>query len=684
MPAPNSIRTGPPRQREDHPPRTRKGLPTVKQVLQQAKEVDFDDKSSRVTFLRDFKDHVGGDKKAENEVVDGEVFHELARDSANFRQYEHFIKWAFARNSKLLECRTKHDDTPLLLAIEHHNHEFVRLVLDKVHRLPRLVGKLLQQSDQVGLNCLHKAIMSASPFTESIIAIMRKASTSSSKDGENTANDSDSGTESEAEMTTSKLAKIKDDIFTAKSRKSDRTEGWTALHFAVEIFAADQQLTDNEEEFREAMLSEDSSMRGASAASARQYEDKPFRDYVQEVQLINDDEVLSYIREYVIDNFDRRTAMMAVYKVGCERTIEFDLSGLPYKSINKDFFTRLGNVLHFEGRLKYVALPRLTVENDADDASGIVEVNHQRQTGSMGSVKLVQRTKDLQHMCTIFDWLKSLHVKFVLKVTVMDDAELSHSDEAIETCMKGLDVRVWNWRRVDLCIDVISSSAPNVTDVTLYSSGNNAVLVGWSSKGGLPKLKEGLDAQERFKQYRNTFESKLKKHKPNVKVSWGIDIPTQDLPLFARSSSEKASREPKWMKTMKQFATFLRSVKPKTSIAPIKIAIIDDGIDSTLDVFSHRIQTGESFYKAGSGRWQGAYYVPTGYHGTLMAQLICDICPVARLYIAQLEPVPRNDGRRGFTQQSAIEAINWAVNRGVDIISMSWSIVLRSNQGSLM
>lgn len=62
-----------------------------------------------------------------------------------------------------------------------------------------------------------------------------------------------------------------------------------------------------------------------------------------------------------------------------ERTIEFDLTGLPYESINKDFLGRLGDVLHFEGRLKYVALPRLTVANDGDEISEVVGVNDQGQ-----------------------------------------------------------------------------------------------------------------------------------------------------------------------------------------------------------------------------------------------------------------------------------------------------------------
>ena len=104
-------------------------------------------------------------------------------------------------------------------------------------------------------------------------------------------------------------------------------------------------------------------------------------------------------------------------------------------------------------------------------------------------------------MCIVFNWLKKHRVKSVIKVSVVDDVEPSHSDEAIELCLgptrsadgmkkiEGLDVRIWNWFKMDLCVDVIVASAPNVRDVTLYSSGNNAVLVGWSSSAGLPRLK---------------------------------------------------------------------------------------------------------------------------------------------------------------------------------------------------
>lgn len=91
-------------------------------------------------------------------------------------------------------------------------------------------------------------------------------------------------------------------------------------------------------------------------------------------------------------------------------------------------------------------------------------------------------------MYSIFKWLERNHVDSILEVTVVDNAEPYHSDEVIEACLYRFDVRVWNWYKVDLCCQVILNAARNVTDVTLYSSGNNAVLTGWSSSSGLAML----------------------------------------------------------------------------------------------------------------------------------------------------------------------------------------------------
>ena len=93
-------------------------------------------------------------------------------------------------------------------------------------------------------------------------------------------------------------------------------------------------------------------------------------------------------------------------------------------------------------------------------------------------------------MHLVFQWLKRQNVKSVLKLTVIDNAEPSHSDESIEACVDGLDIRIWNWYKIDLCCSVVSKSAPRVNNLALHSSGNNAVLVGWSSRVGLATLKE--------------------------------------------------------------------------------------------------------------------------------------------------------------------------------------------------
>jgi hypothetical protein len=96
--------------------------------------------------------------------------------------------------------------------------------------------------------------------------------------------------------------------------------------------------------------------------------------------------------------------------------------------------------------------------------------------------------KGLTSLCPIFRWLKNLHVSAIIKITVIDDMEPSHSDAAIETCLEGFDIETWNWKKVDVCSEVIFKAAPNVKEVILYSSGNNAVLLGWSSSAGLNKL----------------------------------------------------------------------------------------------------------------------------------------------------------------------------------------------------
>lgn len=142
---------------------------------------------------------------------------------------------------------------------------------------------------------------------------------------------------------------------------------------------------------------------------------------------------------------------------------------------------------------------------------------------------------------------------------------------------------------------------------------------------------------------------------------------------------------------MQPIINFLRSV-PSSQLAPIKIAIIDDGVDTALDPFEDKIESGAEFPDQYGGDVMKPYFVSSSHHGTMMAYLILKLCPRAKLYIAKLDQRIGTHGRQHITPNSAAEvcnshtyivttaytptlqAVKWAIGCGVDIISMSWSI----------
>jgi hypothetical protein len=94
-------------------------------------------------------------------------------------------------------------------------------------------------------------------------------------------------------------------------------------------------------------------------------------------------------------------------------------------------------------------------------------------------------------METIFKWLRKEKVETIYAVTVIDSSEPSHSDAAIESALRGFKVEIWDWKKLDLNCDVIAACTEGaVREMSLYSSGNNAVLMGWSSEDGLRCIKK--------------------------------------------------------------------------------------------------------------------------------------------------------------------------------------------------
>ena len=95
----------------------------------------------------------------------------------------------------------------------------------------------------------------------------------------------------------------------------------------------------------------------------------------------------------------------------------------------------------------------------------------------------------------VFRELKRVGVKKVMKIEVEDLKEPSHGDDIIIESLKGFNIEEWDWRKIDLCTEVIRQAAQHVRQIRLYSSGNNSVLRGWSGKDGLRSFREvGISA----------------------------------------------------------------------------------------------------------------------------------------------------------------------------------------------
>ncbi|PTB47926.1 hypothetical protein M431DRAFT_501633 [Trichoderma harzianum CBS 226.95] len=309
-------------------------------------------------------------------------------------------------------------------------------------------------------------------------------------------------------------------------------------------------------------------------------------------------------------------------------------------------------------------------------------------------------------MVKVFDWLREKGVKKILSIIVIDSTEPSHSDGAIEAALgitpsKMFGIETWDWKKLDINCDVISRCAPNVKEVSLYSSGNNAVLMGWSSGSGLlnkykfPLLEkvnliyqEGLEDESKLSSYVDEFRRRVKSL-PNtvgkpVTVQAGPDKKEKSfMEGFQQGNSaiKPAERQHKWLDSSDNFRKILHGIDDEaTEVRPVKIAIIDNGVDAALSILNGKIANGASFFpnkNINTGNDMDHYYPyyvasNTLNHGSLVATLVCKMCPKVKLYICRLdEKMSRMGESRYLTMESATEAVKWATGQGVDVICMS-------------
>jgi subtilisin family serine protease len=107
---------------------------------------------------------------------------------------------------------------------------------------------------------------------------------------------------------------------------------------------------------------------------------------------------------------------------------------------------------------------------------------------------------------------------------------------------------------------------------------------------------------------------------------------------------------------------------PPTDLNPVKVAVVDSGIDGTLPDFTGRIAAAQSFVG-------GSPLTDTEGHGTFVAGVIAANLDtqgiVGMAYTAQLliAKVVTDDGRIPLTAEA--DAIRWAVDNGARVINLS-------------
>ncbi|KAM0415654.1 hypothetical protein ACHAPT_013404 [Fusarium lateritium] len=371
-----------------------------------------------------------------------------------------------------------------------------------------------------------------------------------------------------------------------------------------------------------------------------------------------------FLKLHYLRSRSHGVAMEIIYgrNTTSEQELFFDLSG----DVNSGSITQAGlenllSKLKFEEILQYVAIPKLNVQ---------VNRSGERSGGRRSAKPDGAGRRDL---CYIFDRLRKKGVKAILKVFIDDSSMPAHSDEAIEDALK---------------------VAPKAREVHLYWSDNNAVLRGWSEEGGLKKLRslktvhlhiqQGLESSSRTQQNVKEFLERMKRLVPDVDVFKDGPVVRRGIADVNATRSEdqsEHSNKHEWIQCMKEFRRLLFDAeryydrqKIEESIEePIKIALIDDGVD--IKDLEYSFIGGRTFCKRDyEHNLNDPYYVSSTGHGTTMAKQIHLMCPRAQFYVLKLEDHLSEESTRQMTAKSAAQAIRAAVRKKVHIISMSWTI----------
>jgi hypothetical protein len=146
--------------------------------------------------------------------------------------------------------------------------------------------------------------------------------------------------------------------------------------------------------------------------------------------------------------------------------------------------------------------------------------------------------------------------------------------------------------------------------------------------------------------------------------------------LSSKSGDVGQNSTQRWLQTTDAIAERVHNIwnklvssKGRKSQPEVVVAVIDDGVDNTTQRLIGSILTGRTYGSDPNGERLSPWYVSENGHGTVMASMIHRVCPMVKIY-----PIRLRTSTRHIDVKSAIKAIDAAVERKVDIISMSWTV----------
>ena len=88
----------------------------------------------------------------------------------------------------------------------------------------------------------------------------------------------------------------------------------------------------------------------------------------------------------------------------------------------------------------------------------------------------------------------------------------------------------------------------------------------------------------------------------------------------------------------------------------IRVALIDDGVDSLYYSLNENIARGDTWFERKDAQdLHPSYHQSSGGYGTQMTRLIRRVCPDIRLYVAKIDEIHVTKSPRAFTAKSVVE-----------------------------